>query len=97
MGRGLAKLLAQKGANVVIVARDPKKLEAALEYISVQLPAPTARPSPGISLTESGCKSQVIPEVPLHQRRRNEARRKRPCPRRSNGMEQRPTSGRCVG
>ncbi|KAF2145740.1 uncharacterized protein K452DRAFT_244050 [Aplosporella prunicola CBS 121167] len=34
MGRGLAKLLAQKGANVVIVARDSKKLEAALEYIS---------------------------------------------------------------
>ncbi len=35
MGRGLAKLLAQKGANVVIVARDQKKLDAALEYISV--------------------------------------------------------------
>lgn len=37
MGRGLGKLLAQKGANVVIVARDPKKLESALEYISVLL------------------------------------------------------------
>ncbi|GME31655.1 hypothetical protein GTA08_BOTSDO04942 [Neofusicoccum parvum] len=34
MGRGLAKLLAQKGANVVIVARDTKKLESAIEYIS---------------------------------------------------------------
>lgn len=35
MGRGVAKLLAQKGAHVIIVARDIKKLEAALEYISV--------------------------------------------------------------
>lgn len=35
MGRGLAKLLAQKGANVVIVARNQQKLAAALEYISV--------------------------------------------------------------
>ncbi|KAH0371671.1 NAD(P)-binding protein, partial [Aureobasidium melanogenum] len=34
MGRGLAKLLAQKGAHVVIVARDQNKLEAAVEYIS---------------------------------------------------------------
>ena len=35
MGRGLGKLLAQKGANIVIVARDQQKLAAALEYISV--------------------------------------------------------------
>ena len=35
MGRGLGKLLAQKGANVVIVARDEKKLSDALEYIKV--------------------------------------------------------------
>ncbi|KAI9880341.1 MAG: 3-dehydrosphinganine reductase [Pleopsidium flavum] len=34
MGRGVAKMLAQKGANVVIVARNIKKLEAAVEYIS---------------------------------------------------------------
>ncbi|OCK85907.1 NAD(P)-binding protein [Lepidopterella palustris CBS 459.81] len=34
MGRGLGKLLAQKGANIVIVARDVKKLQAAIEYIS---------------------------------------------------------------
>lgn len=35
MGRGLAKLLAEKGANVVIVARNQQKLEEALSYISV--------------------------------------------------------------
>ncbi|KAI9713924.1 MAG: 3-dehydrosphinganine reductase [Bogoriella megaspora] len=34
MGKEVAKILARKGANVVIVARDPKKLESALEYIS---------------------------------------------------------------
>lgn len=37
MGRGLAKLLAQKGANVVIVARTQKKLDEALKYISVSM------------------------------------------------------------
>jgi 3-dehydrosphinganine reductase len=35
LGRGLAKLCAQKGANVIIVARNVDKLKAALEYISV--------------------------------------------------------------
>lgn len=36
MGRGLGKLLAEKGANVVIVARNKQKLEDALKYISVR-------------------------------------------------------------
>lgn len=35
MGKGVAKLLAQKGANVVIVARTVEKLEAAVKYIAV--------------------------------------------------------------
>ena len=35
MGRGLAKILARKGANVVIVARNAKRLDEAIEYISV--------------------------------------------------------------
>lgn len=35
MGRSLAKILAQKGANVVIVARNVERLISALEYISV--------------------------------------------------------------
>ncbi|KAF2088889.1 NAD(P)-binding protein [Saccharata proteae CBS 121410] len=34
LGRGLAKALARKGANVVIVARNSQKLEEALGYIS---------------------------------------------------------------
>ena len=37
MGRAVAKLLSEKGANVVIVARNKKKLEDALRYISVCL------------------------------------------------------------
>lgn len=36
MGLGLAKLLAKKGANIVIVARNQKKLDAALQQISVR-------------------------------------------------------------
>lgn len=36
MGRAVAKILAEKGANVVIVARDQKKLNAAKDYISVR-------------------------------------------------------------
>lgn len=35
MGRGVAKILAQKGANVVIVARNKDNLAKALEYIKV--------------------------------------------------------------
>lgn len=35
MGRGLAKLLAEKGAHVVIVARNQRKLDEALKYIKV--------------------------------------------------------------
>ena len=37
MGRGLAKLLAEKGANVVIVARNQRKLDEALKYIKASL------------------------------------------------------------
>jgi 3-dehydrosphinganine reductase len=35
MGRGVAKILAQKGANVVIVARNQNRLAEALAYVSV--------------------------------------------------------------
>lgn len=35
MGRGVAKLLSSKGANVILVARNTAKLEAAVEYIAV--------------------------------------------------------------
>ena len=35
MGKAVGRLLAEKGANVVIVARNAEKLEEALRYISV--------------------------------------------------------------
>ena len=35
MGKGIAQLLAGKGANVLIVARNVQKLESALEDIKV--------------------------------------------------------------
>jgi 3-dehydrosphinganine reductase len=37
MGRGVAKILAQKGANVVIVARNRERLAEALSYVKVSL------------------------------------------------------------
>lgn len=37
MGRSLGRILAQKGANVVIVARTKSKLVEAVEYISVSV------------------------------------------------------------
>ncbi|KAL8866091.1 MAG: hypothetical protein Q9174_006498 [Haloplaca sp. 1 TL-2023] len=36
MGRSVARLLAQKGANVVLVARNIERLEEALEHASVR-------------------------------------------------------------
>lgn len=35
MGRAVAKILAEKGANVIIVARNEMKLAEAFKYISV--------------------------------------------------------------
>lgn len=35
MGRGVAKILAQKGANIVIVARNQGRLAEALSYVKV--------------------------------------------------------------
>ena len=35
MGKAVGKILAEKGANVVIVARNVEKLEDTLKYISV--------------------------------------------------------------
>ncbi|KAI9883835.1 MAG: hypothetical protein M1823_004389 [Watsoniomyces obsoletus] len=34
MGRGVAKILAEQGANVILVARNAEKLKAAVEYIT---------------------------------------------------------------
>ena len=37
MGRSVGRQLAEKGASVIIVARDPAKLKAGIDYISVSL------------------------------------------------------------
>ena len=37
MGKAAGRLLAEKGANVIIVSRDAKKLQDALKYIRVCL------------------------------------------------------------
>jgi short-subunit dehydrogenase len=36
MGLSIARMLAQKGANIIIVARDQKKLDAAVKEASVR-------------------------------------------------------------
>ncbi|KAK3634897.1 3-dehydrosphinganine reductase [Elasticomyces elasticus] len=43
MGRGLGKALAQKGANVVLVARNQEKLDAALKYIAASAKYPQSQ------------------------------------------------------
>lgn len=35
MGRSVARMLAQKGSNIIIVARNVDKLKEAVRYISV--------------------------------------------------------------
>jgi 3-dehydrosphinganine reductase len=59
MGRGLGKLLAQKGANVVIVARDQQKLDAALKYISVSI-----KILPRNGSDDHSCRSQAAAKNP---------------------------------
>jgi NAD(P)-dependent dehydrogenase (short-subunit alcohol dehydrogenase family) len=63
MGLHVAKQLAQKGASILIVARNVGKLEEALGQIKVSLPKQTPdRPDhPGISIF-------LFPTVPIHQR-----------------------------
>ncbi|KAI4232498.1 MAG: hypothetical protein LQ352_008327 [Teloschistes flavicans] len=53
MGRSVARLLAEKGANVVIVARNLQRLEEALEHATISHPPPkpdawSQKPPPGI-------------------------------------------------
>ncbi|KAL8938765.1 MAG: hypothetical protein Q9216_003711 [Gyalolechia sp. 2 TL-2023] len=55
MGRSVARLLAQKGANVVIVARNIQRLEEALKYITTSPPPPkppasSPKPRPGTAI-----------------------------------------------
>lgn len=75
MGRGLGKLLAQKGANVVIVARNEQKLKEALESIAVRTAhsGTVASMSPIALTCPSPVRSQkpTNPTLPLHQRGRN--------------------------
>ncbi|KAG9683020.1 NAD(P)-binding protein, partial [Aureobasidium melanogenum] len=65
MGRGLAKLLAQKGAHIVIVARDQEKLEAALTYISAAAKTPQTQRFHAISadVTIAEENDRIIREV----------------------------------
>ncbi|KAI9673529.1 MAG: 3-dehydrosphinganine reductase [Trizodia sp. TS-e1964] len=65
MGKAVAKLLAEKGANVVIVARDVKKLEHALQYISAAAASPSTQRFHFISadVTIASEATRIISEV----------------------------------
>ncbi|SMR42647.1 unnamed protein product [Zymoseptoria tritici ST99CH_1A5] len=65
MGRGLGKLLASKGANIVIVARTQKKLDEALKYISAAAKNPQAQRFLAISadVTDPDENTRIIKEV----------------------------------
>ncbi|KAK0939056.1 3-dehydrosphinganine reductase [Friedmanniomyces endolithicus] len=49
LGRGLARLLSSKGANVVIVARDQPKIDIALKYTASAAKSPQSQRFHGIS------------------------------------------------
>lgn len=91
MGKAVGRLLAEKGANVIIVARNVEKLKDALKYISV---CPRKQPISKSSLIQrQGTRFKIlIPALPLHQRRPDRPYRSGAHHFRNNGMEQYPAS-----
>ncbi|KAF2238215.1 NAD(P)-binding protein [Viridothelium virens] len=65
MGKEVARILAQKGANVVVVARDVKKLESAINYISSAAANPEKQRFHSISadVTKAEENTRIIEEV----------------------------------
>jgi NAD(P)-dependent dehydrogenase (short-subunit alcohol dehydrogenase family) len=90
MGRSVAKILAQKGANIVIVARNVEKLESALQEIKVIAHLLNAA-GPVLTYLQ-GRSLEFRTTLPLPQRRRHQTERSRPHRQRSNCLEQRPRS-----
>lgn len=96
MGRGVAKLLASKGANVIVVARDQKKLDDAIAYISVLLLIQLS-PKTIPNTTTGRRQISLNPTLPCHQRGPLFRLRKRTYPSRSNSMEQWPIPRHSMG
>ena len=66
MGKSVAKQLAAKGANLIIVSRNVAKLEAALEEIKVVESSKNEAEADG----STGFSNEPLdPEISLHQRR----------------------------
>ena len=87
MGKALARLLASKGANVIIVARGVERLEAALKEISVHPPYPKTADM-DMLIPQSGVHSELRqPTLSLPQRRPYVTHRSIAGPQRSHGME----------
>ena len=87
MGRSVAKLLATKGANVLIVARGIPNLEETVEMISVNIPP--CFPSMSLNYGIEGSDSPLS-ALSLHQRRSYVGHGSRPGSFRGHEMEQQP-------
>ena len=68
MGKSAAKLLAQKGANVYIVARNVQKLETAIKEISVFDVTIQLLVFMKANTILDSCYTTIFPTLPLHQR-----------------------------
>lgn len=87
MGRSVAKLLASKGANVLIVARGLPSLEETIEMISVYVPP---RLPPHYLTPHIESSHPLVSTLPLYQRRPHVFHRSRPRPLRSHSVERQP-------
>ncbi|KAI9727500.1 MAG: 3-dehydrosphinganine reductase [Chrysothrix sp. TS-e1954] len=65
LGRSLGRILAEKGANVVIVARNAQKLEEAIQYVSAAARDPVKQRFHHISadVTQASENTRIIQEV----------------------------------
>ena len=68
MGKAAGRLLAEKGANVIIVSRNAEKLQDALKYIRVCLKTHYVAKG-SLKLSKGTCFPTLVPALPLHQRR----------------------------
>lgn len=86
MGKAVGRLLAEKGANVIIVARNVEKLKDALKYISVCTRKHCISNYSLISGQGTRFKT-LLPALPLHQRRPDRSYRSGAHSFRNNRME----------
>ena len=93
MGKAVGRLLAEKGANVIIVARNVAKLEEALKYISV-CPRYSCVGKKWLKSGKGARFKTLIAALSLHQCRLDRFYRSGAHSFRNDGMERKPTPRR---